>query len=1014
MFIKKGCLFFFLLFFLVTLKSQATHIVGGELNYTYLGSNNYEIRLVVYRDCFGGGPAFDNPASIGIFNSGNFLIDELQVFITTEANIPNFINSPCLQPPNDICYEYAEYITTVNLPPIPGGYQLAYQRCCRNSSVANIFDVSNVGATYYATIPDPAIAAFNSNPQFINEPPTFICLDAPFHFDHSAIDSDGDSLVYELCIPLAGGGSGFGQAMPQPPNPPPYNTITYQAPYSLGNIMGGVPMMIDPVTGMLTATPNSLGQFGYEVCVSEYRNGVFLGQTRRDYQVNVVPCPNITVASIFSPTLVCGTLQANFINNSFNASTYNWDFGDPTNTGDSSTLSNPSYTYPDTGIYHAMLIAHSPVNPLCTDTAYSEVRVFPAFFTEFQSTNEHCSNVFNFYDESYGLHAPANFWQWNFGDGNFSSLQNASHSYTSGGLYNVTFISSADSGCTDTISIAVRVLDVPVISFSSTIDTCLLQLTLVDHTIFANNYAWSFGDGFFSASANATHTYNAASSYTIDLIAVSDSGCSDTSQVAISLPPLPVASFVYQHNLCDSMVTFFDNSSNAILYDWDFGDGNLSNNINAVHYYETSGTYFPSLIVSSGHCSDTLIQTVTINPIPHASFTHPFICGLTGDFMDQSMDVDFYNWNFGDGFFSTNQNPSHNYPSPGYYDVTLIVSTQAGCADSTVQQIRMYPIVTANFTSFIVPCNATVRFENNSVNSQLYDWNFGDSTGTMSSNSNLVHVYQEAGNYTTTLIANPGVCADTITKSYRVTIAPVAAFVTPEECGLTAHFLNQSRDNSFNHWNFGDSFSSTAISPEHTFVAEATYPVTLVVENNDACKDSSFNRVTVRFPAIAAFNDFTDTCEESLNLFNKSQRSTNYLWDFGDGTQSDKLNATHQYYSSGLYNVMLIADPNTVCADTMNKTIFAFGAVESHLYIPNAFTPNSDGKNDGFFISGYNKCLFYHLEIFSRWGEKLYESNDISKSWDGYYHGNPLEAGVYVYYLTGGGNELMGHVTVLR
>ena len=200
-------LFFCLFFFLIISSSQATHIVGGELNYTYLGANEYEIRLVVYRDCFNGIPPFDNPASIGIFDSNNMLIQELSVFITIEENIPNFINSPCLQPPSNICYEYAEYITTVNLPPIPGGYQLAYQRCCRNNSILNVFNVANVGATYYTTIPDTSIVSVNSNPRFTNLPPTFICLDAPFHFDHSATDTDGDSLVYELCTPLNGASS---------------------------------------------------------------------------------------------------------------------------------------------------------------------------------------------------------------------------------------------------------------------------------------------------------------------------------------------------------------------------------------------------------------------------------------------------------------------------------------------------------------------------------------------------------------------------------------------------------------------------------------------------------------------------------------------------------------------------------------------------------------------------------------------------------------------------------------
>jgi gliding motility-associated-like protein len=436
--------------------------------------------------------------------------------------------------------------------------------------------------------------------------------------------------------------------------------------------------------------------------------------------------------------------------------------------------------------------------------------------------------------------------------------------------------------------------------------------------------------------------------------------------------------------------------------------------MNTVHPYENPGTYFPSLVVSSEHCRDTISQSVTINPIPHADFTHPFVCGLTGDFIDQSINGNYYSWNFGDGYFSGSQNPTHTYAEPGYYHVSFIITTDAGCIDSTDQQIRIYPVATADFTPLIVSCNSNVRFTNNSINGQLYSWNFGDSTSTATTGSNPIHIYQEAGNYTTTLIANPGACADTATRNFRVSISPVASFDTPDECGLTAHFLNLSRDNDINQWNFGDGFTSNEQNPEHTFYVPATFIVKLVVENEDACKDSLSRNTLIRLPAIAAFNDFTDTCEQDIKLLNASERSGNYLWDFGDGIQSSDLNATHQYYSTGFYNVMLIADPNTACADTTTKTVFAFGSKESHLYIPSAFTPNSDGKNDGFIISGYSKCLLYHLAIFNRWGEKLFETNDISRPWDGYYHGRPVEEGVYVYLLTGGGNELKGHVTVLR
>ena len=773
-------------------------------------------------------------------------------------------------------------------------------------------------------------------------------------------------------------------------------------------------MAIDPVSGMMTATPNSLGQFVYGISVKEYRNGMLIGKTIRDYQVNVVPCPNITVASIYSPSILCGSLEANFVNNSYNAITYNWNFGDPTNPNDTSTEINPSYTYPDTGIYHAILIAHSPLNPLCTDTTVGEVRVYPSFFTNFTISNQRCSSQFEFFDASFGQHAPATYWRWNFGDGNVSSSQNGVHSYLTPGAYEVRFISSADSGCADTSKAMIHVLKIPVASFVPSIDTCHLEISCSNQSLYANNYVWNFGDGFTSTSGSVSHTYNLTGNFDILLMAVSDSGCSDTALLRIGLQPLPVATFDYQHELCDSSVTFNDHSVNALFYKWDFGDGNFNGNPNAVHVYNSPGTYEARLIVNSLSCSDTMTESITINAIPEARFHRPFICGLTGNFINQSLHSDYFEWNFGDQTFSSDPDPSHTFSLPGSYNVTLTAHTIIGCIDSLMERVRVYPAIKSAFSTEVIPCEPKVQFKNGSRNAQFYKWDFGDSVVSTTFLVNVSHEYIHPGDYNVSLVANPGVCADTSYQNFRVSVAPVSSFTHPDVCGLMVHFENTSNELYKSGWNFGDNVISNTANPIHTYPFESSYLVTLVTENSDGCTDTSAAKVKVRLPAISVFTDFTDTCEQTVKLFNRSQRSAGYLWDFGDGTFSENLNTMHQYYSSGFYNVSLIAEPNSVCADTSTKTVFAYGTDQSFLFVPRAFTPNGDGINDQFLIAGYNKCLFYHLEIFNRWGEIVYESFDVSKPWNGFYKGKLVEEGVYVYVLSGGGNELKGCVTLLK
>ncbi|MBK5286827.1 MAG: PKD domain-containing protein, partial [Bacteroidia bacterium] len=355
-------------------------------------------------------------------------------------------------------------IQTVNLPPAVGGYQLVYQRCCRNQTIANIVAPLNTGATYNALIPGPPYVS-NGNPVFNNWPPTFICVNAPFTFDHSATDFEGDSLVYELCDPLDGASPGF--PMPQPPNPPPYIPVTWQPPYGPANLFGGVPLTINPQTGLLSCTPNAQGQYVYGVCVKEYRNGVYLSSTRRDYQINVVNCPQIVVSSIQSPTLVCGLLTASFTNNSFGAASFFWDFGDLLNINDTSSQQNPVFTYSDTGHYSAMLVAYSGINPACNDTSYGDVYVYPPLHAGFSYQNVPCTNTVMFNDTTHSLSGTLNYWHWDFGDNTISLQQNPTHVYNSGGNYTVTLIVGTNAGCSDTVSAVIPAIIVqPTASFS--------------------------------------------------------------------------------------------------------------------------------------------------------------------------------------------------------------------------------------------------------------------------------------------------------------------------------------------------------------------------------------------------------------------------------------------------------------------------------------------------------------------------------------------------------------------
>ncbi len=407
----------FLFLLLLPKTTLATHIVGGEMTYTCLGNSKYEIRLSVFRDCYHGIPWFDDPAHIGIYDyQGNF-IQEIIVHLDPALNDtlnPSLLGE-CFATPPDVCVNTTTYTTAAILPFRPGGYQIVYQRCCRNHTIANIYNPEGVGATFSIDIGEEALLACNSSPVFNNWPPLYICVNQPFSIDQSALDPDGDSLVYRLCNPLDGASTD--DPMPLLPYPPPYDTVPWiNPPYNLANMLnglpGGVPMTINPHTGLLEGTPNTIGQFVIGICVEEYRNGQLIGTNRRDYQVNVGVC-SILTAAFFAPELVCDTLTVLFENQSNGGHNFLWNFGDPGNPDASSNLYSPQYTFPDTGIYTVTLIVDQGIN--CTDTFSQQIQFLPhSLFASFSIENVDCTDslTVQITDSSLDTFSTIVSWEW--------------------------------------------------------------------------------------------------------------------------------------------------------------------------------------------------------------------------------------------------------------------------------------------------------------------------------------------------------------------------------------------------------------------------------------------------------------------------------------------------------------------------------------------------------------------------------------------------------------------------
>jgi gliding motility-associated-like protein len=1072
----------------------ATHIVGGEMNYKSLGNDNYEITLTVYRDCYNGQAPFDNPAHIGVFDRDNNLLSTFLMYLSAPIeNIPNAINSPCLVAPTEVCYEVARYTEVVSLQAIAGGYQLAYQRCCRNHTIINVQNPGAMGATITANIPDPFTTPVDANPVFNNLPPNFICLDAPFIFDHSATDPDGDVLVYELCIPYDGASQN--NPMPSTPSPPPYDPIVYQFPYSISNFLGGVPMTINSMTGIIHAVPSTLGQFVYGIRVKEYRNGNYIGETRREFQVNVQECGTITIAGIFSPTIACGSPMASFLNLSYGAGSYSWNFGDPASgSNNTSTLAMPSHVYTDTGSFQVQLIAFSSIDPACNDTDYGVVYVYPEFNTLFSTNNIHCSPTFHFNDLSYGVDGAADYWYWDFGDGQSSGLQDPSHLYMFPGIYNVTLIASTDSGCTDTISKTINVLPLPNSQFSIGRDSCSNTISITNASTQASYYSWNFGDGGTILNPDNSYAYSATGTYTIQLIARSDSGCVDTSKVNVLIPPVPIPDFTFSYSACDSVVHFTNLSVNSTLYYWDFGDMSYAYNPSPNHLYHGNGPYTVTLQANSmgNVCQNSIEKVIELDITPTAYFDVTVDTCTRVVHIDNSSSPAIYSWNYGGaGTFS---NDTYTYNATGNYNIQLIAQNNSGCADTMQIAILLPELPILDFSYDYSACDSIVHFTNLSINGTDYYWDFGDnnssatfnashlfpgngpyiislhvtgpgmtcannmqeqiqlernpiamfntaldtcfyklqtnnqsqfasqyswwiSDGNFSTDANPSHDFMQAGNYSIRLIASTtSGCTDTSAISLNLPPKAIADYsIIHTDCDSLVSLSNNSQNASSYHWTFGDSDTSTLENPDHTYINPGNVQIQLVATSPHQCRDTVTKEIDLVFRIPAEFSLFTDTCSSITYFRNSSPRANTYDWDFGDGTESSATNPFHIYHSTNGYAVTFITNMGTVCEERTTGVVKFEEREGEIISIPNTFTPNNDGKNDRFHIFSYRPCEVYSLNIFNRWGERVYESDDaLNVDWDGRYKGNFIEEGVYVYYLEGRTVNKTGYILVIK
>ncbi len=575
----------------------------------------------------------------------------------------------------------------------------------------------------------------------------------------------------------------------------------------------------------------------------------------------------ITADFLASPTSGSVPLKVQFIDNSSgNPRRRLWNFGD----GSNSTLRNPSHNYTQAGTYTVTLTAiNAAGNNTTTKPNYIFVNAYPpvAKFTS-SPTYGNAPLTVTFTDQS--TESPTS-WSWNFGDGSaVDATKSPTHIFTTAGTFTVTLTASNANGANSNsaqIVVSPAVVPAPVAAFtaSATTGTAPATITFNDQSTGSpTSWSWNFGDGSaVDTTKSPTHVFTTAGTFTVTLTASNANGAnSNSAQIVVSpaVVPAPVAAFTASATTgtAPATITFNDQSiGSPTSWSWNFGDGSTSTLQNPPAYtYTQAGTYTISLTVSNAYGSNTSVKSSLINISSATAIVADFNSNVTTgktplivQFNDISTgNPTTWNWDFGDGTISTQQNPMHTYLAIGAYTVTLRASssTFVGAVTKTnyiTVENGLQAVFTASPSQGEVPLN--VQFTDTSIGAPTaWLWDFGD--GTNSILQSPAHIYNLAGNYTVKLTASNNIGSNTsaIPSIINVSSAisqfvstPVASFysnVTSGNAPLPVQFTDTSTGNVTSWlWDFGDGNTSASQNSTHTYFEPGSYSVTLNASNTD-------------------------------------------------------------------------------------------------------------------------------------------------------------------------------------
>ena len=1010
------------IFFMLPYTANATHIVGGEIGYRCLGGNQYEITLRVFRDCFNADPTafFDDPGIIGVYASNGLRLSNISLRPIGNDTLRKDLDSCYTSFINSVCVHTTVYRSVITLNPRVGGYHFVYQRCCRNTTISNIVNPTEAGATYDILLTEAAMQKCNSSPVVNSWPPVYVCANQELNVNSAATDVNNDSIAYKLCAPLVGGT--LQRPQPIPPTAPPFQPIIWLGPtYSLSNVLGGNnPLTIDVNTGIMKGVPPVLGQFVVAVCFEEYDRSTknLLSVVRRDFQYNVVNC-EVPQATFEAPEAVCVSSNLTLKQGTKGAKSVEWYIGEPgaeklIAKGDSVNLTFTSVGKNRITLYYekgtacqstfSAVIDAVAIDVISTPLAGQKSVVCRGSNFEVNIQNKQVNRSLT-YD-----------WQTN---GNLVSGQGSSlATFKMDSPSLITLNLSNALGCKSTLIFPVDIHSSIQSNLNTGVQLCRDVATVTNENFNKDlSYSWLPKNGLSNPNiGNPVITLNSSQIYSVK-ITNPETKCDTTISFSAIVKPFGADPGI------DSLSTVCYNVgkqinpkfNNTLIYSWSPAKG-LSETTkgNPTVMLKESMSYTVKIQNPASGCDTTITVRVEVSPmlpVVELDTTLDFCPGIPKRVNLPESSLVTYLWSPSTGLDNVNvANPTFTLKNNQIYTVK-ITDPKTNC--------NLVWKVTAQ-----VSPEATI-----SAGRDTSLCNYGPYTLTATSSIPLSFQWSRSPDFSNNLGNQASLKRDTLSRAentfylkasdakgcfWRDTVVisafPVEAtmpdnYVVCKPVDLTTVTIKDNDPNqglkNYSWFPVNSLTTKPNEGPNAIYKINATTLVNVNFENKYGCKktlETQLELIDLKVNIATDKETLIKGNNEIANISVTGCTDCAYAWTPGTGlnaTNTASVRATPQ--DTTIYKVV-VSKKGCKEEKTIRINVDNVNCGEPNIFVPNAFTPNNDGNNDVLKVRGrwISKLQFV---VYNRWGQEMFTTTDLNNGWNGVFKGNEVAPDVYNYFL---------------